>query len=208
MSNSVILKRFLQLFILGVLVYFAWLIYRDSQDPPVINSNEPQLIMNDYEIFRYNLDGERIYLLIGDKLTHYEDARGSILIFPKLTHYDPLMNQAIHDGKVEESLIYDWKATSNQAVISEDRNLITLTENVILFQPDYQNPQDDLRVTTEKLLIHDQGEKVTSDIFVKIATPLRVITGIGLIGFPHQEKFTLLEDVRSTFIVNQENTHE
>lgn len=197
MTLSEIFKRFLQLFILGVLVYFAWIIYRDSRETPDIDSSEPQLILNDYKIIRYNETGILEFILIGDTLVHHDD--GSDLTDPNLVHYIP---------KEDGSLEIEWEADSLFATISQDQNLITLRENVILYKPDIIEPNNALTLTTELLYIYDQGEKVDTDLFVTISTPTRTLTGIGLEGYPHKEQFSLLEDVRSSFIINQDTAHE
>ena len=88
MNISTIFKRFLLLFIAGVLVYFAWIIYRDSRELPEFESTDPQLEISQYEIMRYNKDGVLEYLLAGDILIHYDNEQGSELTNPQLSHYN------------------------------------------------------------------------------------------------------------------------
>ena len=199
MTLSEIFKRFLQLFILGVLVYFAWIIYRDSRETPDIESSEPQLILSDYQVMRYNTTGELDFSLIGETLIHYGMDKGSDLTTPLLTHY--LKND-------QGILTIDWKAQSQKATISQDQNLVILKEDVILEKPNTQTPQNALTLNTERLYIHDQGEKISTDQFVKISTPVRILTGIGLEGYPDKEQFTILKDVHTSFMINQDNANE
>lgn len=199
-----ILKRTLQLFILGVLVYFAWVIYRDSRETPLLDSSEPQLIMNDYEIFRYNQDGFLEYVLSGDTLLQYDNGQDGDLTNPFLTHYHPDLISA--QGLTPESL--DWTARSDSATFTQDKSLLTLIDNVIINKPHLQNPQNDMLVTTELLYIHDEGERVSTDRFVEIKTPSRILNGFGLEGFPHKEQFSILKDVKSTFLTNQGTSDE
>lgn len=189
---SEIFKRFLLLFIAGVLVYFSWIIYRDSRESEQVESQDPQLEMSQYEIYRYNQQGFLEYFLKGDELVHYDNEQGSELTNPILYSYLPLNSE-------QNPPLLDWQAESLLALISQDKNLVTLTDQVKLYKKSQKNPENDMILTTEKLFIHDQGERFSSDIFVQIETPSRVISGIGAEGFPHQELFTLFHDVRSTF---------
>ncbi len=195
MNIATIFKRFLLLFIAGVLVYFAWIIYRDSRELPEFESTDPQLEISQYEIMRYNKEGAREYLLAGDNLIHYDNEQGSELTNPKLSHY-------------QEAAVINWQAESLTATISQDKNLVTLTDQVILQKPDLENPHNEIVLTTDKLYIHNRGEKISSDIFVKITSPSREISGIGVEGFPDKEQFTILRDVHSTFKTNQEASYE
>lgn len=199
-----ILKRTLQLFVLGILVYFAWVIYRDSRESPLLDSNEPQLIMSDYEIFRYNQMGFLEYVLSGDTLLQYDNGQDGDLTNPFLTHYHPdLISQ---QGLTPTSL--DWTVRSDFATFTQDKSLLTLIDNVIINKPNLQNPQNDMLVTTELLYIHDEGERVSTDRFVEIKTPSRLLNGFGLEGFPHKEQFSILKDVKSTFLTNQGTSDE
>lgn len=203
MNISGIFKRFLLLFIAGVLVYFAWIIYRDSRELPEFESTDPQLEISQYEIMRYNKEGSLEYLLTGDNLIHYDNERGSELTNPKLFHYDHL---GLSDKESAPPL--SWQAESRVAILSQDKSLITLSNQVILKKPDLENPQNEITLTTEQLYIHDQGEKISSDIFTKITSPSREISGIGVEGFPDKKQFTILQDVHSTFKTNQESSYE
>ena len=203
MSLSEIFKRFLLLFIAGVLVYFAWIIYRDSRETPEFDSTDPQLELSQYEIMRYNKAGFLEYLLKGEHLTHYDNERGSELTQPHLSHYEP---SAL--ASEENNISVDWQAKSTTATISQDKNLVTLLQDVVLDKPNHQDPQNAIVMTTDRLYIHDQGEKISSDIFVKITSPSRTISGIGVEGFPDKEQFTILSDVHSTFMTNQDISNE
>ncbi len=206
MTFATILKRFFQLFVLGALCYLAWIIYWDSQEPPDIASNEPQLILSSYQINRYTPQGILEYTLIGSALQHYDNETGSTLTDPRLFHYDTTRTE--HSPPLRDGYPYEWRAESDIALISQDRNLITLINNVELFLPDIQEPINDLTLNTEKLYIHDQGERATSEVFVKITTPTRLLTGIGLDAYPPKKMFTLLNDVHSIFLMNQESDYD
>ncbi|WP_026878931.1 LPS export ABC transporter periplasmic protein LptC [Ignatzschineria larvae DSM 13226] len=206
MTFATILKRFFQLLVLGALCYLAWIIYRDSQEAPETISNEPQMILSSYEIKRYTPQGILEYTLIGAALQHYDNEKGSTLTDPRLFHYD--ITRTENSPPLRKEHPYDWRAESDIALISQDRNLITMINNVELFLPDTQEPVNDLTLNTEKLYIHDQGERATSELFVKITTPTRLLTGIGLDAYPPKKMFTLLDDVHSTFLMNQESDHE
>lgn len=203
MNISTIFKRFLLLFIAGVLVYFAWIIYRDSRALPEFESTDPQLEISQYEIMRYNKDGALEYLLAGDILIHYDNEQGSELTNPQLSHY----NQPAFSDSEKVQLI-NWQAESLTATISQDKNLVTLKDQVLLHKPDIENPQNEIILTTDRLYIHDRGEKISSDIFVKIASPSRETSGIGVEGFPDKEQFTILRDVHSTFKTSQDVSYE
>lgn len=203
MNLSGIFKRFLLLFIAGVLVYFAWIIYRDSREIPAFESTDPQLELSQYEIMRYDKDGALEYLLKGDYLVHYDNERGSELSNPKLSHYELPSYTNNRD-----SMSINWQAESLKATISQDKSLITLLKDVVLHKPNIQDPHNDIVMTTDRLYIHDRGEKISSDIFVKISSPSREISGIGVEGFPDKEQFTILRDVHSTFMTNQDTANE
>ncbi len=204
MTITDIFKRALQLFVLAVLVYFAWVIYRDSRETPPIESSDPLLILNDYRILRYNPVGTLEYILVGDVLIQYDNDEGGYLTTPFLTHYNPESIQ-IH-GLTEKSI--DWTAKSRYASYTQDKTLLTLIEDVVLHKPDLMAPENNLTVETELLYVHDQGERVTTDLFVEIRTPSRKINGLGLEGFPPIEQFTILRDVKSTFITKQGSADE
>ncbi|UNM96001.1 LPS export ABC transporter periplasmic protein LptC [Ignatzschineria rhizosphaerae] len=207
MNISEIFKRFLLLFIAGVLVYFSWIIYRDSREFPEIVSTDPQIELSEYEIIRYNQAGDIEYSLEGDYLVHYDNERGSELTNPKILHYvQPSLLKSDADEK--STPVIDWQAESLTATISQDKNLVTLLKDVVLQKPNEENPQNTVTLTTDRLYIHDRGDKITSDIFVKIASPSRTISGVGVEGFPDKEQFTILRDVHSTFMTNQESSHE
>lgn len=203
MTISEIFKRFLLLFVAGVLVYFSWIIYRDSRELPEIESTDPQLELGQYRIMRYDSEGVLEYRLEGDTLTHYNNEKGSLLTNPKLLHYEPL---TFDDNA--HSIQINWQAESLRATISQDKNLITLFNEVVLHKPDIQDPHNDMIMTTDRLYIHDRGEKISSDIFVKIASPSREISGIGVEGFPDKKQFTILRDVHSTFMTKQDISHD
>ena len=199
-----IFKRTLQLFVLGLLVYFAWVIYRDSRESPIVESEEPQLEMNHYEIFRYNRDGLLEYILTGDTLLQYDNGQDGHLTNPFLTHFHP--DLITKEGITDQSI--DWTSISDSATFTQDKTLLTLIDNVVINKPHLQNPQNDIIVTTELLYIHNEGERVSTDRFVKIKTPSRKLNGYGLEGFPHKEQFSILKDVKSTFLTNQDTVDE
>lgn len=203
MNISALFKRFLLLFIAGALVYFAWIIYRDSREAPEFESTEPQLELSQYDIMRYNQDGLLEYRVEGDELIHYDNEKGSELTNPQFFHYEP---PSFRSQPQSPSL--DWQAESLIATISQDKNLVTLSEEVVLSKPDLTNPQNTMVMTTDRLYIHNRGEKITSDSFVKISSPSRTISGIGVEGFPDKEQFTILRDVHSTFMTTQDIPHE
>lgn len=203
MNISAIFKRFLLLFIAGVLVYFAWIIYRDSREIPLFESTDPQLELSQFEIMRYNQEGLLEYLLKGDYLIHYDNERGSELTNPKLFHYEQPTFAA-----PQKTAPMNWQAESLAATISQDKNLVTLLKDVVLHKPNLQDPQNDIVMTTDRLYIHDRGDKISSDVFVKIASPTRTISGMGVEGFPDKEQFTILRDVHSTFMTNQDTPNE
>ena len=203
MNISEIFKRFLLLFIAGVLVYFSWIIYRDSRELPEVTSSDPQIELNEYEILRYSKEGTLEYSLKGQHLVHYDNEKGSELTQPEIFHYE---QRSLTDKQTTP--IIDWQAKSLTATISQDKNLVTLLKDVELQKPNIDNPQNTVILTTDRLFIHDLGEKITSDIFVKIQSPSRTISGIGVEGFPEKEQFTILHDVHSTFMTTQEPLHE
>lgn len=204
MTIAEIFKRALQLFVLGILVYFAWIIYRDSRKVPIAESTEPQLVMNGYKVLRYNTEGILEYILTGDILTQYDNEQGGHLTTPFLTHYEPslVLQQNVAD------LVVDWTATSRFATYTQDKTLLTLIDDVVINKPNLENPQNDMIITTELLYIHDEGERVSTDRFVEIQTPTRKLNGYGLEGFPPKEQFTILKDVKSTFLTNQGTTND
>ncbi|MHC5225308.1 LPS export ABC transporter periplasmic protein LptC [Ignatzschineria sp. LJL83] len=201
MTISEIFKRFLLLFIAGVLVYFSWIIYRDSREPEYFESQDPQLELSQYEIYRYNDQGTLEYFLKGDHLIHYTNEKGSELTNPILYRYQFTESEAEH-------LPLDWQAESLSATISQDKTLITLIDQVKLYKTDQQNSENDIILSTEELFIHDRGERISSDIFVKIEMPSRVISGIGAEGFPDKEQFTILQDVHSTLKPHEDSSND
>lgn len=196
MTTAEIFKRLLQLFILGILLYFAWVIYQDSRSQEKVESTDPQLSLNDFEVFRYNREGVLEYRLIGETLVHYDNEEGGYLTDPFLKHYDLSHDQ--HETQ-ELSNLVEWTAKSDFARYTQDKSLLTLIKNVNLHKPNREKPQDDMVITTDLLYIHDEGEKVTTDLFVELEMPTRQLSGYGLIGYPHKELFTLHRDVKSTY---------
>lgn len=204
MTTAEILKRLLQLFILGILLYFAWVIYQDSRSQEKVESTEPQLSLNDFELFRYNISGELEYRLVGETLVHYDTAEGGYLTDPFLTHYDLISLNS--DTKKLDELI-EWTAKSDFARYTQDKSLLTLIKKVRLHKPNREKPQDNMVITTDLLYIHDEGDRVTTDLFVELETPTRKLSGYGLIGYPHKEQFTLHRDVKSTYITESDTGH-
>ena len=204
MTTAEILKRLLLLFILGILLYFAWVIYQDSRGQEKVESTDPQLSLNDFEVFRYHRAGILEYLLIGETLVHYDNAEGGYLTDPLLKHYNLMALNA--DERPLNELI-EWTAKSDFARYTEDKSLLTLIKNLYLHKPDRSKPEDDMRITTDLLYIHDAGDKVTAELFVELEMPTRKLSGYGLIGYPRKEHFTLHRDVKSTYITEPDTGH-
>lgn len=194
MTLSTIIKQFALLIFTAFLLYLAWFIHENNKETPPQLPDEPQLELFNYQIVRYDLDGFLNYVLDSTHMRHYDGEKGSELDEPYLVHYEdlPILERQI-----------DWTAESQHAHISEDRSLITLNRDVYLYKPD-EKKGEPLTVKTEQLLIHDRGDRVTTDLFITLESPSRYMEGVGMIGFPGPGQYTLLKDTRSIFTQNSE----
>lgn len=190
------LQNFLFIVAIGILGYFSMKLYKENNPVEAVKKSPyPLFEIKDYDVVRFDPNGERSYTIVGPHMVHFDDDRGSTLDEPFLTHYTLTQEK-------------DWTARSNEALINEDQSLIIMNDDVVLTKFD-----KDLKKTTilktSQLFVHNKGEKVTNDVWTKIYTfPNNTIEGIGLIGFPKAGKFDLLKDVTSYYeTIKDEESH-
>lgn len=193
MSLSTIIKQAALLLLVIFLLYLAWFIHENNKDVEPLLSNEPQLELFNYQAERFDPEGGRTYVLNSPYMRHYDNERGSELTDPYLEHYEntPTLQRQI-----------DWTAESQTALISQDKSLIILNDDVYLYKPD-ERKGEPLTIKTEQLLIHDRGERITTDLFITLESPSRYMEGVGMIGFPGPGQYTLLKDTLSHYRLNK-----
>ncbi len=188
MQFKPLIQNVILIIILLILGYTAFILQKDNTPILQTESPFPLFTIKEYDLHRFDKDGNLIYDISGPAMSHFDNSKGTILSSPILSHYE-----------IENKGIVDWTVQSDQAIISQDQNLITLDGNVILTSFDAKT-RDPTILKSSQLFVHDKGEKVTNDQFTKIYTyPNNTIEGIGVLGFPNIGKFNLLKDIKSYY---------
>ncbi|WP_233145240.1 LPS export ABC transporter periplasmic protein LptC [Wohlfahrtiimonas populi] len=186
MFSKQLLQNLFFIIVIGILGYVSMNLYRENNTEEVQKSPYPLFVVKDYDLVRFNENGQKIYEIEGPEMRHFDDERGSTLDDPFLTHF------TLEDQR-------DWTARSDIALVNEDQSLITMNDNVVLTKFDKKDAKTTI-LNTSQLFVHDKGEKVTNDVWTKIRTyPNNTIEGIGLDGYPKIGQFNLLKDVKSYY---------
>lgn len=186
MFSKQLLQNLFFIIVIGILGYVSMNLYRENNAEEVQKSPYPLFVVKDYDLVRFNENGQKIYEIEGPEMRHFDDERGSTLDDPFLTHF------TLEDQR-------DWTARSDIALVNEDQSLITMNDNVVLTKFDKKDAKTTI-LNTSQLFVHDKGEKVTNDVWTKIRTyPNNTIEGIGLDGYPKIGQFNLLKDVKSYY---------
>lgn len=189
MTLFALLKRLALLTLVGFLIYLTWYLNTQTFADKEIKPEEPQLEMYGYTLKQYNADGELASILTGPYLKHFDGEMGTFLQDPNLIQYEL---------QPDQTRIISWTAKSDNAHLNEDSSLITLKDNVVLYRPPLEN-RDEETVTTEKLLIHDKGERISTDLFIRLESPSYFTEGIGLTGFPSRGEYRLHNATKSQY---------
>lgn len=189
MTLFALLKRLALLTLVGFLIYLTWYLNTQTFADKEIKPEEPQLEMYGYTLKQYNAEGELASILTGPYLKHFDGETGTFLQDPDLVQYE-------YDNLGVRYI--DWTAISQQALLNEDNSIITLIDNVVLYRPAFDKREEE-RITTDKLVIHNKGEKLTTDLFIRLKSPSHTIEGIGMLGFPNRGEYTLYKETKSQY---------
>lgn len=182
-------KQLSLLVLLGFFLYLTWYLNTQTLAEKSVESDEPLLEIYHFTLNQYTENGVLITSLVSPYLKHYDSTQGTFLTTPYLTRYEWLG---------EEVFRTLWTAESITAHLNEDSSLITLENDVILHQPHYLTREEET-IVTEKLLIHDKGEKISTDLFIRLYSPNHSIEGVGMVGYPNQGSYKIQSNTKSQY---------
>lgn len=184
-----LVKQLSLLTLLGFSLYLTWYLNTQTLAEKPIKRDDPQLEIYHFTLNQYTENGVLITRLVSPYLKHYDSAQGTFLDTPHLTRFEWLG---------EETFRTLWTAESHTAHLNEDSSLITLENDVILHQPHYLSREEET-ILTEKLLIHEKGEKVSTDLFIQLYSPSHSIEGVGMVGYPNQGSYKIYSKTKSQY---------
>ena len=176
--------------VITVTGYFSWKLQQEEKAAVIDHSYIPDLTMDTFNLTQYDAFGRRVYLLIGDTFTYFKVNTDTMITQPRLQHYT---NEG---GKIDK---VDWRATSVQGFLNQEQTKLTLKEDVNFFK-DNENTGALLHIMTPLLNIFEKGERIETDQTVTIKEPPSYLTGVGMIGFPQKDEFTLLKEVKTYYV--------
>lgn len=191
MSNR--LRTLMLLPLLLLLLYVSWYVHSYDQEEKSDAPLGPAIETTPFTLIRYYnggvADGYAQFYLDGTHMVHYGDERGSIIDNPDLLQLE---------YQAEGVLLKSYLAIAKTAHISEDKALITLNQDVELYQYDEVGVEQ-ASLFTDQLFVKDRGESLYTDHFVEILSDRTRLTGYGLIGYPNQGEYTILNDVKTHY---------
>lgn len=185
-------KVFLSIVLICVIAltgYFSWKLQQEEKETIIDHSYIPDLTMNTFNLTQYDAFGRRVYLLIGDTFTYFKVNTDTMITQPQLQHF-------INEGEKIDKV--DWHATSVKGFLNQDQTKLTLKEDVNFFK-DNERTGELLHIKTSLLYIFDKGERIETDQTVTIKESPSYLTGVGMIGFPKKDEFTLLKEVKTHY---------
>ncbi|GBU09578.1 hypothetical protein AwWohl_07160 [Gammaproteobacteria bacterium] len=185
-KNNIFVLSLLSLFALTG--FLSWKLQYGEKEEQIDSSHIPSLLASDFTMTQYDQNGLREYTLDGVHLTNFKENTPSTIEQPFLTHFSI-------DARAAQ---IDWTVASKHAFLSADRELLTLKEAVHLIKHD-QDTGKTTNLRTSILYITEDGHRIQTDQFVTLLWDHHQTKGIGMIGFPYQNQFSLLNEVKSIY---------
>ncbi|WP_163835213.1 LPS export ABC transporter periplasmic protein LptC [Spartinivicinus ruber] len=191
-------SSFLSLIAILVIAYCGYLALGTGAKPPIITPSEP-LADNleqapDYylinpRVTQYSLDGNKDYLLVSDKISHYPHNDVSLLAQPNIDLYRTNGNQ--------------WKTTAKHGRLLPGGDILELSDQVRVKE---QKSSGELGILlkTNFLTLYAEEEVADTQHPVVITSPNGSIThGVGMRAFLAKDRVQLFSNVRGQYEVNQ-----
>lgn len=169
----------LPLMLLTLLAALTFWLERASRVDDNVNGklrHEPDFVVDNFTLRRFNLDGDLQHSLIARKMLHYPDDDSTSVIEPALTFFgNPLPT----------------RLSAQQARISKDGKQVLLTNEVrMLREASADSPA--LMVATAEMVVYPDDEIARSSVPVSITQGRSMIHGTGMEVDNRNRNFTLL----------------
>lgn len=179
--------------LLGIILLASastWL-SRAPQKPPATTAaaseRYPSYFMNDFTAVTMDEEGQPKHHLQAASLKHYAGDDTTELRQPRLSILG------------EESKA--WFIQAEQGTAETRSKLLQLNNNVLLERPS-GDKTDNLRITTDSLLVDLDRKYAQSDAPVHIADTRSTMDAIGMRAYLDQERVELLANVRGHYVPN------
>ncbi len=172
-------------FICAALVIWWSLTTTDKQDETLPSARKQpfiEIFMNDFKITALNSFGKADYTLTGERLERYNNSNNAIIT-------QPVFNFLQENSR--------WLITADKATVNEKRNLITLTDNVVMQQQ--QKPQAIL-IRSELMYINTAQQTAYTRTAVDIRQGQSRIQSIGMTYNNKRSKLVLKSDVHGYYL--------
>ena len=145
--------------------------------------HDPDFIVDNFTVRRYNLGGTLQYVLTAPKMLHYTDDDSTEVGSPALTYF----------GEDRQT-----RVTARQAWLSKDGKEVRLFDDVRMVREATANTPE-LVVTTSEMYVYPDDEIARSTMPVTITEGRSVVSGIGFEADNRTRIYKLLGKVRGIF---------
>lgn len=152
--------------------------------------HDPDFMVSNLNMRRFNLDGSLKHALTAKKMLHYTDDDSTVVVEPALSFY-------AHAQPV--------RVSAHQATLSQDGREVRLTDNVRMAR-DATEGDPGLLVTTAELLVYPDDEIARSALPVTITQGRSVVLGTGIEVDNRERTFKLMGRVHGTIFRSAANT--
>jgi len=162
-------SAWLPLALMAFLAAVTFWLQRASQPedlPRQEQRHDPEFIVDNFTLRRFDIHGGLQYVLIAEKMLHYGDAAGTEIIGPSLTHY----------GGERPARIF-----AQRARVSRDGKELLLSGDVRMVR-EATKEQPSLVVTTEEMYVYPDEDIARGSRPVTITEGKSVIRGEGFVA--------------------------
>ena len=171
--------------LLGALVS-GWSVWhnRTALLAPVDNRGQSDYVLHDYEIIALDKDGKEAFTLLGPLLEETPGKKTMEMQAPLFLIPDP---NGLH-----------WTVQSKQGWVSEDREHVKLTGNVLAIGP--RNVPQPTKIASQQLNVYPKTKLAAAPGAVTITQPGSILRGHGLTVNLANKQYELKSQVRARYV--------
>lgn len=178
--------RFIVLIAASIIIWWSLTTNNEKHGTSTPGGNQPyvEIFMNEFTITSLNSTGKVEYTLTGTRLERYNNSDDAIIT-------QPVFNFLQMDNQ--------WLITADKAVINQQKNIIKLSDNVVMQQ---QNKPLAIKVNSDVMVINTEKQTARTQTPVTIEQGLSKMNAIGMVYFNRQSKLVLNSEVNGYYLNN------
>ncbi|MAZ39316.1 MAG: LPS export ABC transporter periplasmic protein LptC [Legionellales bacterium] len=172
-----------------LVAYTSWLVKETGISKRTtidVNKNHPNFFAKNVHSKEFDSNGKLIHILNSPYLLHYPKKDSAVLTKPQFIIYSTKNDKA------------PWFVTANQGKTINGTDIIHLTGNVIIHEPQSKS-NNNLTIKTEALTIYPKRNFAETNKSVSINEPGITVHSIGMKVYFKQKRVILLNQARGVY---------